>query len=347
LYQTADLQNPQPIRWVKRLAEHRTPNNQRATFELSITLLSFATLWLITWGALHLSVWLSLLMTIPTAAFLVRLFMIQHDCGHGSLFSSSTANNWIGRALGVLTVTPFDFWKHDHALHHAGSGNLEHRGIGDIQTLTVAEYEELSTWRRFLYRLYRNPLVMFGIGPIYVFMLQQRLPVGKMRKELMPWASTMSTNAGIAALAILLIYLIGWKAFVLIQLPVIAVAGTIGVWLFYLQHQFEGTFWERPPHWNHEDAALHGSSFYDLPKPLMWLTGYIGAHHLHHLANRIPFYNLPKVLKAYPEFTKIGRLTFTDSLKCVPLTLWCETEKRMISFRELRVRKKITTTSQS
>jgi acyl-lipid omega-6 desaturase (Delta-12 desaturase) len=339
LYQTAELQNPQPIRWVKRLAQYRTPNNHWATFELAVTLLTFATLWTITWGALQLSVWLCLLMTIPTAGFLVRLFMIQHDCGHGSLFTSKVANDWIGRAIGVLTVTPYDFWKHSHAMHHAGSGNLEHRGIGDIRTLTVSEYQKLSAWQRFGYWLYRHPIVMFGIGPVYLFIFQQRLPVGGMRRGLMPWASTMFTNAAIASVVVLLIYFIGWKAFLLIQVPVIAVAGSIGVWLFYLQHQFEDTFWERPPNWNHEDAALHGSSYYDLPKPLMWLTGYIGAHHLHHLANRIPFYNLPKVLKAYPEFTKIGRMTFMDSIRCVRLTLWCETEKRMISFREQRARR--------
>jgi acyl-lipid omega-6 desaturase (Delta-12 desaturase) len=323
---------------VKRLAEYKTPNNRRAIFELVVTALPFAALWAASWATLQVSPWLALLLTIPTAAFLVRLFMIQHDCGHYSLFSSRQANDWVGRVLGVLTVTPYDFWKRSHALHHAGSGNLEHRGIGDILTLTVAEYQALGKWGRFKYRLYRNPLVMFGVGPIYLFIFQQRLPVGGMRSGAMPWVSTMLTNLGIAALVILMIYVVGWKAFVFIQIPVVAIAGSMGVWLFYLQHQFEDTFWERPPEWNHEDAALHGSSYYDLPKPLMWLTGYIGAHHLHHLANRIPFYNLPTVLKDYPEFTKIGRLTFWDSVKCVKLTLWCEVEKRLISFRELGAR---------
>ncbi len=324
---------------MQRLADYRTPDNRRAAFELAATLLPFAGLWLLTWGALHISIWLALLMTIPTAVFLVRLFMIQHDCGHGSLFSSKAVNDWVGRAIGVLTVTPFDFWRRTHAIHHAGSGDLDRRGAGDIQTMTVAEYQALGTWGRIGYWLYRHPIVMFGIAPVYLFIFQQRLPVGGMRDGPMPWLSTMLTNAGIVALMALLIYLVGWKAVALIQLTTIAIAGSIGIWLFYLQHQFEDTYWDRRPDWTHEEAALHGSSYYDLPKPLMWLTGYIGAHHLHHLSSRIPFYNLPAILKAYPEFTKIGRLTFTDSLKCVRLTLWCETEKRMISFRELRARK--------
>jgi acyl-lipid omega-6 desaturase (Delta-12 desaturase) len=323
---------------MKRLAQYRTPNNVRASFELAVTVLAFAVLWLAAFAVLQISPWLTLLFTIPAATFLVRLFMLQHDCGHNSLFSSRLVNDWVGRAISVATITPYDFWRHSHALHHAGSGNLDHRGIGDIRTITVAEYEALSPWGRFGYRLYRHPIVMFGLGPIYLFILQQRLPVGGMRSGPMPWISTMLTNVAIAAVIIPLIYLVGWKAFLIIQLPIVAIAASIGVWLFYLQHQFEDTFWERPPEWNHEDAALHGSSYYDLPKPLMWLTGYIGAHHLHHLANRIPFYNLPAVLKAYPELTKIGRLTFWDSLKCVRLTLWCEAEKRMISFGDFRAR---------
>ncbi len=338
MLQTTELKSPQPIRWMRRLAEYRTPNDRRAILELSVTALPFAALWTLTWVTMQYSVWLALLLTIPTAGFLVRLFTIQHDCGHGSLFSSKQANDWVGRVIGVLTVTPYDFWRRDHALHHAASGNLEHRGKGDILTLTVVEYQALSAWGRLGYWLYRHPLVMFGVGPIYIFLLQYRLPVGGMRDGIMPWASTMITNVAIFGFFTLLAWLIGWKALVLIQLPVLAMAASVGVWLFYVQHQFEDTFWEKPPVWNHEDAALHGSSYYDLPKPLMWLTGYIGAHHLHHLSSRIPFYNLPAILKDYPEFTKIGHMTFAESLKCVRLTLWCESEKRMISFRELRAR---------
>jgi acyl-lipid omega-6 desaturase (Delta-12 desaturase) len=333
-----ELLTPQPIRWINRLAEYRAPDNRRAFMELALTALPFAALWAMSWAAMQYSIWLGLLFTIPAAGFLVRLFLIQHDCGHNSFFASRDTNNWTGRILSVLTVTPYDFWKHTHALHHASSGNLEHRGHGDIRTLTVAEYQALGVWQRAGYWLYRHPIVMFGIGPAYIFLFQQRLPVGGMRDGAMPWSSAMFTNLGIFALFAVLIVLVGWKSFALVHLPILVMAGSIGVWLFFLQHQFENTFWERPPDWTHEDAALHGSSFYDLPKPLMWLTAYIGAHHLHHLSSRIPFYNLPAVLKAYPEFTQIGRLTFTESLKCVRLTIWCEAEKRMISFRELRQR---------
>ncbi len=323
---------------MQRLAEYRTPDNRRAVFEVIVTALPFAAMWTLTWVALQFSVFLGLLLTIPTAGFLVRLFMIQHDCGHNSLFSSRHSNDWLGRVLGVLTFTPYDFWRQSHAIHHASSGNLERRGIGDIETLTVAEYQALSFSRRFGYWLYRHPIVMFGVGPIYLFLLQHRLPVGGMSAGRMPWISTFATNLGIVAVASLMIYLIGWKAFLLIQIPVVAFAASIGVWMFFLQHQFEDTKWERPPVWDQEDAALHGSSYYDLPKPLMWLTGNIGVHHLHHISSRIPFYRLPEVLKAYPEFKTIGRLTFWESLKCVRLTLWCEAEKRMISFRDYRAR---------
>jgi acyl-lipid omega-6 desaturase (Delta-12 desaturase) len=326
------------MRWMHRLAEYRMPDDRRALFQIAATVLPLAALWVLSWLAWQYSIWLCLLMAIPTAGFLVRLFIIQHDCGHGSLFSSRHANDWVGRVIGVFTVTPYDFWRRTHAIHHASSGNLEHRGAGDIQTLTVAEYQALGRWGRALYWLYRHPIVMFGVSPFFLFFLQQRLPVGGMRGGAMPWLSTMLTNVAIGGLVAVFVLLIGWKAFLAVHLPAVSLAASLGVWLFYLQHQFENTFWEKPPHWTHEDAALHGSSYYDLPKPLMWLTGYIGAHHLHHLSSRIPFYNLPSVLKAYPEFTKIGRLTFVDSLNCVKLTLWCETEKRLISFRELRAR---------
>ncbi len=325
---------------MQRLAEYRTPDNRRATYQIVATALPLAALWALSWITLQYSVWLCLLLTIPTAFFLVRLFIIQHDCGHGSLFSSKKANDWVGRVISVFTVTPYDFWRRTHAVHHASSGNLDHRGAGDIQTLTVAEYQSMGRWRRAMYWLYRHPIVMFGVSPVYLFVVQQRFPIGGARGGAMPWLSTMLTNAAIAAVIIPFIFLIGWKAFLIVHLPVVCLAASIGVWLFYLQHQFEDTFWAKSPQWTHEDAALYGSSYYDLPKPLMWLTGYIGAHHLHHLSSRIPFYNLPAILKAYPEFTRIGRLGFVDSLKCVRLTLWCETEKRLISFRELRARLK-------
>ncbi len=292
------------------------------------------------WLLLQVSVWLALLAAIPAAAFLVRLFMIQHDCGHGSLFTARQANDWTGRLISVMTFTPYDFWKRSHALHHAGSGDLDRRGIGDIDTITVAEYQALGRWGRLRYRFYRHPLVMFGLGPAYLFLLRHRLPVGAMRGGRMPWVSTLSTNLAIMVISVGLIYLVGWKAFLLIQIPVTLLASSAGVWLFFVQHQFEETYWDKTPAWERSAAALHGSSYYDLPPFLMWITGYIGVHHLHHLSSRIPFYRLPTVLSDYPELKNIGRLTFWESLRCVRLTLWDEAERRLISFREMKRREK-------
>jgi omega-6 fatty acid desaturase (delta-12 desaturase) len=280
--------------------------------------------------------WLTLLAAIPTAGFLVRLFMIQHDCGHGALFSGRRVNDWVGRVIGVLTLTPYDYWRCAHALHHAGSGNLDRRGFGDIDTLTVQEYLALSRLQRLRYRLYRHPLVMFGIGPAYLFMIQHRLPLGVLLKGRLPWFSTMLTNAGILGASLGVILVVGLEAFLLIQLPLVLIAASAGVWLFYVQHQFEATHWSRGHDWQHEEAALHGSSYYDLPPLLMWFTGNIGIHHLHHLASRIPFFRLPRVMKDHPELNQIGRLTIRESLATVRLTLWDEHKRRLISFRELR-----------
>ncbi len=292
-------------------------------------------LWFAMWALSQVSPILTLLAAIPTAGMMVRLFMIQHDCGHSALFTSRMVNDWVGRAAGVLTLTPYDYWRQAHALHHAGSGNLDRRGFGDIDTLTIGEYLALDRLGRLRYRLYRHPLVMFGLGPAYLFILRHRLPFGAMKQGQMPWLSTLATNLAIAAVCGLLIYLVGLPAFLLIQLPVVIIGASIGVWLFYVQHQFERTHWERNPDWKHETAALHGSSYYDLPRPLMWITGNIGIHHLHHLSSRIPFHRLPQVLKDHPELKQIGRLTFWQSLKCVRLTLWDEKAKRLISFRDL------------
>ena len=294
--------------------------------------------WAAMWTMAGVSPWLPALLAVPSGALLVRLFMIQHDCGHNAFFSSRKMNAWTGRVLGVFTLTPFDFWRHSHAMHHAGSGNLDRRGIGDINTLTVEEYLALGWWGRLKYRLYRHPLVMFGLGPTFLFLLQHRLPVGAMRRGAMPWLSTMFTNLGIAALFALVIWLMGFSTFLLLYLPMMVIGASIGVWLFYVQHQFEQTYWERDPDWSHPDAALHGSSFYDLPNWLMWLTGNIGIHHLHHLSSRIPFYRLPEALTDYPELRSIGRLTLWQSLANVRLTLWDKARHQMISFAALKQR---------
>lgn len=321
--------------WSQRLAAYRATSNGRACVELLVTLVPFVGLYSAMYWSLSIGYWLTLLLALPAAAMLVRLFAIQHDCGHGSFLSSKTANDWLGRAIGVLTLTPYDDWRREHALHHAGSGNLDRRGFGDIDTLTVSEYCALSKPRKLQYWLYRHPIVLLVIGPSWQFILRHRWPTGK-SKNLMPFLSTHTTNIGIALFCVGMIWLVGWQAFLMVQLPVTIVAATVGVWLFYVQHQFDVTHWENNEDWQREHAALHGSSFYDLPQPLMWLTGNIGIHHVHHISSQIPFHALPRVIRDYPELKDIGRLTLWESVKCVPLCLWDEERKILISFRQRR-----------
>ncbi|MDX2225334.1 MAG: fatty acid desaturase, partial [Rhodospirillaceae bacterium] len=268
---------PTAFNWAQTLARFRQPSDARGAVELAITAAPLAALWAGAWYAYHLGYWwASLLIAVPAAGFLVRLFMIQHDCGHGSFFRHRLVNDWTGRLIGVLTMTPYDFWRRTHAAHHATSGNLDRRGIGDIDTLTVREYLARSRFARLRYRLYRHPSVMFGLGPAYLFLFQHRLPVGLMSEGWQPWLSAMATNAGIALAAGALIWLIGPWPFVLVHGPVVLLAASIGVWLFYVQHQFEDTTWRDGANWNLHDAALRGSSHYDLPPVLRWFTANIG-----------------------------------------------------------------------
>jgi omega-6 fatty acid desaturase (delta-12 desaturase) len=322
----------------RALNSYIEPSNTRGVAELAITALPLVALWAAAWFLFSIGhVWASFLIAVPAAGFLVRLFMIQHDCGHGSFFSNRHANDWVGRVIGVLTMTPYDFWLRTHAIHHASSGNLERRGIGDLDTLTVREYRALSRLGRLRYRLYRSPIVMFGIGPAYLFILQHRLPVGLMRSGWTPWVSTMATNLGIALIAVTLIWFLGLKAVLLVHLPIMLLAASAGVWLFYVQHQFEHTTWETNDEWSRHEAALYGSSHYDLPEPLRWLTANIGVHHVHHLCSRIPCYRLPRVLRDHPELRDIGRLTLLESLSCVRLVLWDEAQRRLVSFRDIPI----------
>jgi acyl-lipid omega-6 desaturase (Delta-12 desaturase) len=323
--------------WARRLAPYRQPSRSRAIVELVITAGPLVLLWIAMWAALYFGYWIGLLLIVPAAGILVRMFMIQHDCGHGSFFRHRLANDWVGRVIGVLTLTPYDFWRRTHAAHHAHSGNLDRRGMGDIDTLTVREYLALSRLGRLRYRLYRHPLVMFGLGPAFLFIVQHRLPFGLMRGAgWMPWVSTMGTNAAIATAAGIVIWFVGIGPFLLIHLPIIVIGASIGVWLFYVQHQFEETFWIQERGWNQHEAALHGSSHYDLPAILRWFTANIGVHHVHHLCSRIPYYRLPRVLRDHPELADVGRLTLGDSLRCVRLVLWDENRRRLVSFREAR-----------
>lgn len=330
------LTDVDPRRWTQLLGPYRKPSHMRSIAELAITFVPLAALWTAAWFTFSLGHgWASLLIAIPAAGFLVRLFMIQHDCGHGTFFANRRANDWIGRLIGALTLTPYDFWRHTHAIHHATSGNLDRRGIGDVDTLTVREYLARSRWGRLKYRLYRHPLVMFGIGPAYLFLLQHRLPVGLMRHGWQPWASTMFTNLGVALIVTALVWFIGLKAFLMVHLPIMLLAATAGVWLFYVQHQFEHTAWDRDRNWSVHQAALLGSSHYDLPVLLRWFTANIGIHHVHHLCSRIPYYRLPHVLRDHPELREIGRLTLRESFGCVRLVLWDDVQRRLVSFRDV------------
>lgn len=324
--------------WPKILAAYRKPRRGRSLLELTVTLIPFGALWTLAALAVHHGFWWGMALTIPAAGFLLRLFMIQHDCGHGSFFAHRKADDWTGRLIGVLTFTPYDYWRRAHAAHHASAGNLDERGVGDITTLTVAEYRSLSRSHRLAYRLYRNPFVMFGIGPIWLFLFKQRLPFGMMRSGMEPWISTMATNLAILVLALGLVWLVGFETFMLVQLSVVVLAGSAGIWLFYVQHQFEETHWSQKPQWQFQDAALHGSSYYELPLVLRWLTANIGIHHVHHLSSRVPYYRLPEVLRDYPELRSIGHITILESLSCVKLVLWDEKRQRLISFREARAK---------
>jgi len=320
------------------LTRYREPNHGRSVVEILITVVPFVLLWLLMWLSLPIGYGLYLLLAIPASGFLVRLFMIQHDCGHGSFFRHRLLNDWLGRVIGVFTLTPYDYWRHAHGIHHATSGNLDLRGIGDIDTLTVREYLALSRWRRFGYRLYRHPIIMFGIGPTYLFILRHRLPFGLTKEGWGPWVSTMATNGAIALVVAALMWRIGVWPFLLVHLPITIVGGAIGVWLFYVQHQFEHTVWSESRDWSFPTAALYGSSHYDLPCVLRWFTANIGVHHVHHLCSRIPFYRLPLALRHHPDLANVGRLTLGQSLACVRLVLWDETARRLITFRELRTR---------
>ena len=323
----------------KLLARYRDPSLPRSLTEIAITALPLIGLWAGMWALMHVSYWLSLILAVPAAGFLVRLFMIQHDCSHGAFFRHRAINDWVGRVIGVATLTPYDYWKRTHAVHHASSGNLDRRGMGDVSTVTVREYLAMNWRERLGYRLYRHPAIMFGLGPAYLFILQHRAPLGLMRGAgWSPWVSTMATNAGIAAIVGSLAWLIGIGPFLAIHLPIAVLAASIGVWLFYVQHQFEETAWARDPAWSHPELALHGSSHYDLPLVLRWFTANIGVHHVHHLNSRIPFYRLSEVLRNHPELSEIGRLTLWQSLRCIRFALWDESAKRLVSFGALRRR---------
>lgn len=320
--------------WQEIVAKYQNPERARSIWQLVNTLVPYVFLWCAMVWSLSVSYWLTLALAIPAAGLLVRIFIIFHDCGHGSFFKSLKASRFWGFVTGVLTMTPYDYWRHEHAQHHAEAGNLDKRGFGDVWTLTVKEYIKASRWTRIRYRFARNPFCLFIIGPSILFLIVHRIPTGKAGHR--GRRSTHLTNVGILAMAALISSIIGWKAYLLIQLPIVMIAASAGVWLFYVQHQFEGVYWERDKNWDYVTEALKGSSFYKLPRVLQWFTGSIGFHHIHHLSPKIPNYYLEKCYNENPLFQQIKPITLLTSLKSITYRLWDEQNHRLVGFGYLK-----------
>ena len=331
----AETPRPAARDWLRVLSTYREPILWRSFYEIAVTAVPFIVLWIVSYQAYRISFWLSLPVSVIAAFFLVRLFLIQHDCGHMAFFRDKRVNDWVGRIIGVVTVTPYEVWKKNHATHHGASGDLDHRGVGDLMTLTVREYQARGVWGRLAYRAYRHPVTLFVIGPIYVYIFENRLPLGYMR-DWRYWFSAMGTNLAMLVVGGAIAWFIGIVAFLAIFLPVTLIAAAMGVWLFYVQHQFEETHWDNHEDWQVHEAALHGSSHYVLPQPLKWLTANIGIHHVHHLYSRIPFYRLSEVIKDHPELGEISRLTLRESFACVKLQLWDEGTRKLVSYAQAR-----------
>jgi acyl-lipid omega-6 desaturase (Delta-12 desaturase) len=320
--------------WKELVAEFQRPSVGRATWQIVNSLGSYVLLWVLMGWSLTISWWLTLPLAILAGGLLVRVFIIFHDCGHGSFLKSRLANDIVGFIAGLLTFTPYYHWRWEHALHHGASGDLDRRGTGDIWTMTVQEYLESSRWKRFAYRLARNPIVLFVIAPVFLFVVRQRFPsFGANRRER---RSVWWMNLAILAMTALGSSLLGLKVYLLIQVLVLAVAGAAGVWLFYVQHQFEDAYWEHTEQWDYTSAALQGSSFYKLPRVLQWFSGNIGFHHIHHLSPRIPNYNLERCHKSHPLFQTVKPVTMFGSLKSITFRLWDEQRRKLVGFREIR-----------
>jgi acyl-lipid omega-6 desaturase (Delta-12 desaturase) len=316
------------------LARYAEPHLVRSLLGVATSLIPYLGLSVLMYLTLKVSYLLTLALAVPTAGFLVRTFIVFHDCTHGSYLRSRSANTWLGRAAGLLVLSPFASWRHDHALHHATAGDLDHRGGGDVRTMTTTEYRTLP-WRGKLgYRLFRNPLVMFGVGPVVALVIGPRIVARSAPARVR--RSVLSTDLVVAAVVGVLCWLIGWSAYLLVQAPTLLLAGSVGIWLFYVQHQFEGVYWESTERWSYADAALRGSSYLRLPRALQFFTGNIGLHHVHHLNPRIPNYNLQRAHDENEVFHNVPTLCLRDGLRAVRLKLYDEQRGQLITFAEAR-----------
>ncbi|RME36468.1 MAG: fatty acid desaturase [Planctomycetota bacterium] len=325
---------PDVSEWKRIVAEYEKPSWWRASWQLLDTVGLYALLWYLMYRSLAVSYWLTLALAVLAGLLLVRVFIIFHDCGHGSFFRSRLANEITGFLTGMLTFTPYYRWRSEHARHHATAGDLDRRGTGDVWTMTVQEYLEASRWKRFAYRLARNPFVLFVIAPVFLFVVLQRFPsrhAGPRERR-----SVRRMNVAILLMATALSLVFGVWRYVLIQLTIWVVGGAVGVWLFYVQHQFEDAYWERHENWDYAQAALQGSSFYKLPRVLQWLSGNIGFHHIHHLSARIPNYNLERCHNAHPLFRQVKPITLRTSLQSLRFRLWDEERRKLVGFDHLR-----------
>jgi omega-6 fatty acid desaturase (delta-12 desaturase) len=322
--------------WNRILEPYWGPDTRRSVTQLLTAAVPFFLLWYAMLRGLEVGYWLTLLLAVPTAGFMMRLFMIQHDCGHGSFFHSRRARDLTGFWIGVLLLTPYEYWRKTHAYHHSHSGDLDFRGFGDIDTFTVGEYLSWRPLKRLAYRVYRHPLILFTVGPAFHFLVKHRYPWDIPRTWTRAWRSVWLTNVAIATVVIVMIWAVGVQRFVMIQVPITLLACSLGVWLFYVQHQFEHTYWHWHEQWDYYDASLHGSSYLKLPAPLQWITANIGVHHVHHMSARIPNYKLQKVHDENPEFHVVTKVTLRDTWRLVNLTLWDESARRLIRFKDLK-----------
>ncbi len=325
------------------LEQYARPDRARSVSSLATSVLPFLVLWALMFVAYPVSYWLVLLLAIPAAGFLVRTYIMFHDCVHGSLLASRRGNAWLGTALGLLVFTPFARWRYEHLIHHATAGDLDRRFIGDVPMLTVAEYRAKPWYFRAGYRLYRMPVVMFGLGSIYSTVLMQRVPTPTARRRM--HRSVWSTNVAVVVMVAALCFAFGWQAVLFVELPLVILAGGTGIWLFYVQHQYEGTYWERTDEWSYDDAALRGSSHLALPKVLQFFSGNIGFHHVHHLNPKIPNYNLPRAHEEQSMFRSVPSLSFGDGLRAVRLKLWDEQARRLVTWEQARATSRDTTRS--